>query len=173
MTDFEGITGEEAFILANEIATDPPNEAPTPVENMPPDEDLSLNVDELPRVIVVGSGTWPNHATIQRELMNWWEANGRIAVYFQVDDTPAGAAPMIIQTLETVGLPYEVWHADRISPEARDRAMVAAGAVLAFVFIDEESIGASRVKDLCIGAGIPTIVNTRRIYRPTHAWEER
>lgn len=134
----------------------------------------SPSLDDLPRVIVAASSSWSNHAAIERELLNWWQANGNLAVYFQVGDAPIGGEPMAISTIEKqMVMPVQVWHADRITPAQRDRAMVAAGADVAFVFIENESIGATRVRDLCVAAGIPTIEMTRNTHAPRRPWEDQ
>jgi hypothetical protein len=163
------------------------NTTPTPPEMeemFPPDPLLLQKLDEIemddepdidgyPRVIIAASSTWNNHAAIEREIFNWWQANGMIPVYVQIGDCPVGGEPMVLKTLTEFGLPYQVWNADTISPAQRDRAMVAAGADIAFIFIDEESTGATRVMDLCIGAGIPTIVSTRKVYRAHRRYDDQ
>jgi hypothetical protein len=155
------------------LPPDPELDKVLPEDDDDPDAEPSADISTLPRVIIAGSSTWNNHAALEREFFNWWHANGMIPVYVQIGDCPIGAEPMAMQTLREFGLPINVWNADTISPEQRDRAMVASGADIAFIFLDEDSAGASRVRDLCIGAGIPTIVSTRKVYRPHRRYEDQ
>lgn len=114
------------------------------------------------RILVTGSRTWRDKATIANALLQWWLANDRPKAILI-----SGGAQGADQLAEEVwnGQQFEIeqhpadWksHGKAAGP-IRNAEMVKLGASVCLAFIHNESRGATHCARLAVKRGIPTIV---------------
>ena len=112
-----------------------------------------------PRVLVTGSRTWTDTATITARLA---EQAGALPGAVLVHGDAAGADRIAARIWRSWGLPEEPhpadWHQHgRAAGPRRNAHMVALGAAVCLAFIHNHSRGATHTAGLAQAAGIPTI----------------
>lgn len=122
-------------------------------------------VRELPAMIIVaGSFHWDNEPAVHEQLRAWWDGRSNPPVLLITSGCPEGAE----KHARTFGAAHGWDHSG-----LRDEELIQLPQAIAFVFIRDESAGATRVLDILDRAKIwhrVTRDETRRVVSP---WADR
>jgi YspA, cpYpsA-related SLOG family len=133
----------------------PPAEAAAETESV--SGDVARPAVRHRRVLITGSRTWADQATIRNVLARVWHPDTVLVS----GGCPRGADALGEQCWQAWGGQVERHPADwarhgRAAGFRRNQEMVSAGADLCLAFIREQSSGASHTADRAEAAGIPT-----------------